>query len=236
MSYILDALKKSEQERRIGAVPDLSMTQAPARAVPRWPRWLLGALLLNAVILLAVGWHVWGGRQDAQRSAAPVALPAPATVDVPPTSTPATAAANAAPVAPPVNSAPSPSPEPVSGSATTALSAEPVLETVSPESEQAVLGPDLEPLPESAPEEPSAIVAVDAPLWEDLPAAERDGLPVPRIDVHVFASEPERRFVLINLHKYLEGDTLDSGAVIETILADGIVLSYQGQHYRVDRP
>lgn len=231
MSYILDALKKSEQERRIGAVPDLSMTQAPARAVPRWPRWLLGALLLNAVILLAVGWHVWGGRQDAQRSAAPVALPAPATVEVAPTSTPATAAA-----APPVNSTPSPSLEPASGSATTTPAAEPVLESASPESEQAALGPDLEPLPGSAPEEPSAAVAVDAPLWEDLPPAERDGLPVPRIDVHVFASEPERRFVLINLHKYLEGDTLDSGAVIETILADGIVLSYQGQHYRVDRP
>jgi general secretion pathway protein B len=74
------------------------------------------------------------------------------------------------------------------------------------------------------------------PRWEDLPSEERNRLPAPRIDVHVFAREPARRFVLINLRKYQEGDTVDEGATIESILADGIVLSYQGQRYRVDRP
>jgi len=75
-----------------------------------------------------------------------------------------------------------------------------------------------------------------APRWEDLPLEERASLPAPRIDVHVFAQEPERRFVLINLRKYHAGDTLDDGTTLDAILSDGIVLSHGGRQYRVDRP
>jgi general secretion pathway protein B len=100
------------------------------------------------------------------------------------------------------------------------------------------------PVPTSSPmqtmaplaEEPADSLSLDAPRWDDLPANVRSGLPAPRIDVHVFAREPARRFVLINLRKHKEGDVLDEGATIDAILADGIVLSYQGQRYRVGRP
>ena len=236
MSYILEALKKSEQERRIGAVPDLSMAQEPSsHAAPRWPRWLLGALLLNAAILVFVAWRVWDAKQLAESSGgqasgvAPAAVPAaPAgagTADVPPEiPQPATV--------PAVTSLPSALPEPVSEQPAAA----PVLNDAtqmpgyeydaSPEKSDSDLRPD----PQQA-DRADAIAR-----WEDLPSPQRADLPVPRIDVHVFASEPERRFVLIDLRKYSQGDTLDNGAVIETILADGIVLSYRGQQYRVDRP
>ena len=81
-----------------------------------------------------------------------------------------------------------------------------------------------------------ASVTDTAPRWEDLPLEERANLPAPRIDVHVFAQEPERRFVLINLRKYHAGDTLDDGTTLDAILSDGIVLSHGGRQYRVDRP
>ena len=241
MSYILEALKKSEQERRIGAVPDLSMAQEPsARAAPRWPRWLLGALLLNAAILIFVAWRVWDARQVDQSPAERVAAVEPAAPDVPrgadvvraapgmpstgTASDDATAAPDSATAAPAL-------PAPVSELPAAAPAPEPVAQI--PQSDfDAPLGPDLEPLPDPQ----QAYSANSVARWEDLPPDQQAGLPVPRIDVHVFASEPERRFVLINLRKYLQGDTLDNGAVIETILADGLVLSYQGQQYRVDRP
>lgn len=236
MSYILEALKKSEQERQIGHVPDLSIVQeTPARAAPRWPRWLLAALLLNAFVLVFLAWRVWDARMSAAVSPEP---PTAATVPAQPAA-PAVAAdaAETVPAAsmPTESAVAAPSlPEPVSQMPPSA--APPASESMAVpqiESEaQPQLGPDLAPLPDVESSDPTAAV----PRWEDLAPEQRAGLPVPSIDVHVFAQEPERRFVLINLRKYLQGDTLENGAVIEAILADGIVLSYQGQQYRVDRP
>ena len=54
---------------------------------------------------------------------------------------------------------------------------------------------------------------------------------MPRMDVHVYDSDPRRRFVLIDLQKFREGDRLSNGAVLEEILPDGIVLSYQGRRF-----
>lgn len=233
MSYILEALKKSEQDRQIGQVPDLSVIQEnPVRAMPRWPRWLLAALVLNIAILAVLAWRVWDARVPATVASAPSApaemQPDPAAVN--PASeldtriaAPSPAVAVPAPDLPvPVSEMPSPPAErlpPVSSEQTAAEA-------------QMQLGPDLEVLPPVG----AIDAAVGVPRWEDLSAEQRAGLPEPRIDVHVFAQEPERRFVLIDLRKYRQGDTLDDGPVIEAILADGIVLSYQGQKYRVDRP
>jgi general secretion pathway protein B len=58
MSFILDALKKLEQKRQQGAVPDLMTIHAPERQKHEkrliWPYLVLGALVLNAGILAAV--------------------------------------------------------------------------------------------------------------------------------------------------------------------------------------
>jgi general secretion pathway protein B len=218
MSYILEALKKSEHERRLGHVPDISMLQEPApRAPQRWQRWLLVALLLNMLILLIVAWRPWA------RTAAPIptpvaaqpqsAIPAAAEPEVP-----SSAMREPAPLPPPVTGMPI-QPPPVAADAS-----QPV----------ASLAPQSGSEPATA--EPASGLPVDAPRWEDLPADLRGSLPVPRIDVHVFAQDPARRFVLIELRKYHEGERIDGGATIEAIRNDGIVVSYQGQRYRVDRP
>lgn len=232
MSYILEALKKSEQERQIGHVPDLSMVQESAhRATPRWPRWLLAALLLNAVILVILAWRVWETRMS---SAQTPAMPAPTATAVAPRPTEDEPAIATPPIPAKTGTASAEPalPEPVSVDIPESLSSAPPQESEWSAQPPPQLGPDLEPLPTPG----SADLSIGVPRWEDLPAAERAQLPVPRIDVHVFAQEPERRFVLIDLRKYLEGEALENGAVIEAILADGIVLSYQGQQYRVDRP
>jgi general secretion pathway protein B len=49
--------------------------------------------------------------------------------------------------------------------------------------------------------------------------------------VHVYDSDPKRRFVLIDLQKYRQGDRLQSGALLEEILPDGIQLLYQGTQF-----
>jgi general secretion pathway protein B len=58
---------------------------------------------------------------------------------------------------------------------------------------------------------------------------------LPRIDVYVYADEPQRRFVLMDMKKYREGDTLASGVVLEKIHPGYIQLNYQGTRFRFDR-
>ena len=218
MSYILEALKKSEQERQLGHVPDISMVQETSHApASRWPRWLLAALVVNALILAAIVWRPWEMEktQPVDQAAVPTSTPTPIPAEIQPIvedspvekleTAPAAAAHSAPPVVDlpaPVTRMPPPPPAPIYTPEPIRVETEPVL----------------------------------PPRWQDLSIEERNHLPAPRIDVHVFAREPTRRFVLINLRKYQEGDTVDEGATIESILADGIVLSYQGQRYRVERP
>ncbi|MDQ1363799.1 MAG: ral secretion pathway protein [Pseudomonadota bacterium] len=96
MSYILEALKKSQQERSRGQVPDLqTLHQSVAVAGPstaRWPYWVAGALgitLLALVFLL--GWlRPWAEPAAPPAATGPAAVaaavetPAPPTVSVPP--------------------------------------------------------------------------------------------------------------------------------------------------------
>ena len=62
MSYILEALKKADQERTLGSVPDLETPHWGARRAARNYRWLwvVGALMLvNGVLLAFLIGLVW---------------------------------------------------------------------------------------------------------------------------------------------------------------------------------
>lgn len=54
---------------------------------------------------------------------------------------------------------------------------------------------------------------------------------MPRLDVHVYDDDPQRRFLLVELKKYREGDTLANGAVIEEILPEGVRMFYRGTRF-----
>lgn len=80
MSYILEALKKSERERQRGSVPDLHTIQAVQEASPTkrralWPLLACAVLLVNAAILL------WWSRPWSPASpplgGSPIVTPAP---------------------------------------------------------------------------------------------------------------------------------------------------------------
>ncbi|MGB5718287.1 MAG: general secretion pathway protein GspB, partial [Gammaproteobacteria bacterium] len=73
------------------------------------------------------------------------------------------------------------------------------------------------------------------PYWDDLPLEFRSGLTLPHIDVHVYDDDPARRFILVDLQKYREDETLESGAVVEAINEDNIQFYYQGTRFLMER-
>ena len=69
--------------------------------------------------------------------------------------------------------------------------------------------------------------SINAPSLRDLPESTRSNLQQYEINVHVFDDEPIRRFVLINMNKYKEGDRIENnGPLVEQITADGVVVDY----------
>jgi general secretion pathway protein B len=73
------------------------------------------------------------------------------------------------------------------------------------------------------------------PSWYELPQDFRNRLDLPRLDLHAYSEEPQNRFILVNLKKYREGEKLESGLVLEEILPDGMVMSYQGERFLVEK-
>ncbi len=65
------------------------------------------------------------------------------------------------------------------------------------------------------------------PSVRDLPESTRSSLSQYEVNVHVFDDDPNRRFVLINMDKYKEGDRIaNNGPLVEEITASGVVVDY----------
>lgn len=55
------------------------------------------------------------------------------------------------------------------------------------------------------------------------------------LDIHVYADARPERFVFINMKKYQEGGTLAEGPSVEEITRTGVILSYRGDRFTLDR-
>ena len=73
------------------------------------------------------------------------------------------------------------------------------------------------------------------PYWSDLPLEFRSDLVLPHVDVHVYSNDPARRFILVDLEKYREGEARDNGLVIEMINEGSIQMNYRGTSFLVER-
>ena len=219
MSYILDALKKADRERDLGEVPDLETAHWRARSHPRpqlWV-WIVGALLVFNGLLIVI------------------TLLDRDSGDVPPVADMArseTAPPERRPVVP-LPRAPVDTELPA-----TTRPRVPLRPPVQQPARQAPPGPSLVPTPVTPPASqlPQASTGeFDLPEWRELSLEFRSGLSLPRIDVHVYAEDPARRFIMADLKKYREGETLANGAVLEKIHPGSIQLNYRGTRFRVER-
>jgi general secretion pathway protein B len=255
MSFILDALKKSESDRQRQNGPALfEVKVAPPRT--RLPLW---AVAIAALLVVNLGIVMWMVLRHPARTAAEEAGPGAATapaasapaVATPPPAAPAPAASAA--VAPAGAAAAMPAAAvsitpaaPVSAAATqTAAVSPPATAATSTTGGGAGSAAEESNPDDYAPAHESPATglgnhvrrgtAEGVPLYQDAAATPGKQIPPLRLDLHVFAARPQDRFVLINMHKLREGDSLPEGVRVDSITPDGAILSYNGSRFLMPR-
>ena len=223
MSLILEALRKSEAQRRRAQAPDLraELPPAPAQrrvAMPAWA-WLLPA---SAVLLVAA----WLLRTPDRVNPPDVATgPSAATQD--------DGKRPALPVVPrlsPPTAVASPKPTPIERTPEVAVPSPAVSQPT------AIAAPKPMPVPtEPAPASvASAADAGDSDILQlsDLSAAERKSLPPLKVSMHMWDGDAARRFVIVDGSRLVEGDRIGD-AVVTAITTDGVLLDWNGRRLKL---
>lgn len=225
MSYILEALKKSSEERarltgaeaRSEALPASPRRETRAFLSPWW--WIAGLGLGGLAVLALVGIGADRQRPEADQSPIraaisataadpvgvrrdePPAPPSPTARKLPPrssvaTNQPGTTSTPQKPAAPLAAKVPAPAPAPALATANAAA-----------------------PPPDAGSEMPPELL--------------KQVLAIP-VSAHIYSSKPADRMIIIDGQAVREGDSLASGVTIEQITPSGIAVSFKG--YRANKP
>jgi len=238
MSFILDALRKSEHERQRTATPGIANVPfgAPRKVVPVWAVALM-AVLAVAVLALGGAWlrSEWsaGTRQARSAPAAetPVAPPASASrasqAERPP---PAQAPASDRPAQLAERSLARESPRSVAPPPQSSLRdtpATPSSSTLASQSQTELSEEPQLPTPRPAP------ASKGGPVLPSAASLEAEGVAVPKLALQLvaFYDSPADRYVFINGAKYREGATLSEGPKVVSITQNGAVMYYLGREF-----
>jgi general secretion pathway protein B len=245
MSLILEALRRSEAERRRAAPPRLLDPAEPRRRrESRWPVALAG--LLGGLLIAGAGLWAWRSTihdPPAGTTGVPTPRPEPATppppspstasapVDVARDTIPAAAYAPAVdptPAAPPPSVVPPPAPAPLAPPADRAIA--PIVE---PLATGAATGTATEGAPATLDPAAPGNEAGRGPRPGDLAlgalsGGARGALPPLRVSMHVYADDPARRFAIIDGQRLREGDPIGGAAQLLEIRRDGLRVAWQG--------
>jgi len=229
MSYILDALRKSEQERQPGTPvrPDGPVHDV---SIPWRGGWLLaiGALLLFILLVAAIVF--WRNTVNRISSEAEVSVTTP-------NAAPTTAPSATEPVA-------------VVPSPVTAAMSEPTVRDLAEQARVAITvtskKPGAPPSPKvatieqrSSPQTQDPAVQLETdntPLLQQMPLELQRAIPPMAVTIHVYSPQESQRILFINNREYHQGSLVEGVARVEAIVPDGAILSYQGERFKLSRP
>lgn len=207
MSYILEALKKSDKNRKREEIPDLSSDHSfssprlEERKIPVWKS--IGVLLLVLIVILVSFWGLFVNRPQNERAEKMDLV---------------------------VKNTPLPGPE-----KTVAMAPEPKVE-ISKIVKKAISRIESQAPPEpEEPQKPveQAVLPSVLPLMEDLPPEIKTAIPDLTFAGHVYAAKSEHRMIMINMRIVREGDMISPGLILQEIVENGVVLRYQEVPFRV---
>lgn len=205
MSYILDALKKSERERSLGHVPTLSTVHSypKSHASRRWS-WLV---LVLSIMLVLIGVAIYGvmfwGQDDVVQSASEKTHTE-------------SASASAGRVSQPQ--------KPASPAAT-----KPALTNVDPPQAEMKRPEPVEP--PSSRVATTTQSSSSYPTLDDLDEGMRQRLSNIVVNVVSYSEQPSRRFVMINQKIYRRGQSVNGQLEVVAIKPQGAILRFQGREF-----
>ncbi len=217
MSYILDALKKSDSERKQGDVPDLQTVHIPVNVKQQTPWALYGFISVLLLVLFFVVGLVISGKgsitaiQEAEKNRQEESI-----ADVPVV---------------------------ISAEERNVIKAVAPVKT----SQQVIEKPEVVQVKNKAliPElQRSSVASVvsstslldinNIPYLHEMPDYQQQSVPEMHFAGHVYSVNPVSRSVIINDYAMSEGDTLVQGINVVEITLEGVIFSLHNDYFRVD--
>ncbi len=241
MSFILDALQKSENQRQRQLGPGLATVRRGKvrQAVPVWVPLLAILLGVNIVILVFV---MWPGDESVQVAATPGRTDTRSVADDSVSRGIAAtqkrgevrSLSREALVATHEDSEPA-----VVERQTQNRSGAGSVAVMTEQEMNEFLGPDEAAVKVDANPAGSVIellvdenTAVELlPAMQELQLRGLIALPDLHLDVHVYSETDDERFVFVNMKKYREGERLREGPLLESITPQGIILQHNGRRF-----
>lgn len=259
MSYILDALKKAESERKLGSIPDMHAQPLTARSTggPQAWRSPVGWAVLTTVLLIAAA-IIWRVQSQSDRdSNANAPLPHQASSgavspdgsgeagQVPPVAPDpalpsiAKASASESPDIPPKMAVPVEPSKPSKASKPKTVP-KPVQKKKAAQAStskpaSAAAGAAVRPLETEKPKPSAAVLTPEPrlPRLYELPGSIQREIPPLTVSGYIYSRIPAERSVLINNRLLREGGEISPGLVLEKMLPKEAVLNYNGYRYRI---
>ena len=258
MSYILNALRKSDRERQAKQqVTNRIFEQEPERRQSMF-RWIAVIVIVNLIAIACLFWYVTKPTENTATTETPKRPPASIVseqrssdlltraeeprpeLSLERKTTPISELTNAnVPPKPgtPVKHKPEKQPNDASRPVQTVQEQKPLTVAKAPVEITPVPEPFVAPRPVAVvPLEPKPDRASDIPWLREMPFEFRQTVPKMNINVFVYASDPSERFVLIDMVKYKPGQDTKDGVGIVEIKQDGLVVRYDGRIFKVERP
>ncbi|HTZ18629.1 MAG TPA: general secretion pathway protein GspB [Dissulfurispiraceae bacterium] len=255
MSYILDALKKAEEERRRGKGPDILAEPDGNQPGQRKHSLLYAVLILLVAAAGSAGWFMGrektavtqiqqprmvAKQQPVQPAPAPPAAPIEQKIEQKPPQAPAREPAPQ-PKAPVADTRPASIEKSVPDKKIVVrrdIEARPAKERVTKNTDGNKLAPT-SPFEEYQTEKAKPQHAKKTPIdhriyaFSELPELVRKDLPSFVISTHVYSPEKSERLAAINGRIGREGQEVMPGVSVESITSDGAILRYQGYKFKV---
>ena len=249
MSYILDALKKAEQERKRCKAPDFMTEHEDREDKPGRRVWLYAMLVFFVAVAGSAGWFLGSEKNSnisvKSQQTAPVTMntsaqPQPS---LPPSVGPSSENPTVAPQAQITETAalakaviPQTEKRETAGkqtARTSQIDKDSSMKKVASETDRSRAS---QATPDAA--EPANIkkTVPGNHIYSiaELPDELKKGLPALSISTHIYSQEKSERLASINGHIGREGQEIMSGITLESIMPDGAVLRYQGYRFKLN--
>lgn len=231
MSYILDALKKSERERELVRMLRTAGTShhfwIPTRR-RMWPAIIALALVIGIAVAVVRFWSPTDRSHAASADRSDVPVPTVATE----TATAPAVASDLRKNAIAVGHAKAAKDDLAAQLQSTA--AQRPAAAAKPQAADAVIAKTVAPntgVTTAEPVDPATV-----PFLREMPNEFRRKLPELVVNVHLYSANEAENLVYINNQQLRRGEQLEGGIRLEAIVPEGVVLSYAGTLFKLPRP